>query len=896
MQRGPTWFRRAVTGVVAGLTATAGVSALAATAAHADSTFTLTRIAGSDRYATAGAFDAAAFPTGSPTVYLADGIPGHQSDALSGSGWGGVNTFGALLTDNTNSVPAPTMAALSANHVHNIVLLGQTAAITSAQQTQLSGAGFTVTRIGGTTRYDTMQMINDSIPLASVGHDNSSQNTAILASGEDNHLVDALSAGGVAYGKHFPVILTNSTTTALQPQAQEVITHLGITHLIVVGGTAAIPASQYQPAPTGVTKVDVEAGANRSATSMTFSDFAITNGWAKNSHMELARGDDGADALASAPYAGTRDAWPTCVTNSTTDVGSCTSFASEHAATLTGNSTVAGGTAAVPDSQVAAVQTAGRTVASNQTYTATPSGSATEPVTHVVSETVTGLSTAPVDIQLFACGQVQAGPPTTFTGTNPGGTGNFAQPSQGSNTYTGSATIGVVNGASVTPTAEATGVTPSGGSVSFSFTDTASECVVPVVFQQGSAGPTQDLLPLGTNNQPTVPFGVGQFTTFLPPQAAAGSFGGGGAVAPTSTVLADGPNFFVTSAGTYNYSSADTFQLWNGTTCATDTFSDFQSRLTMNDNIGGVFNPSATSTFCLNDRAPFVPSAIEAFTNPAGGVQVWFNQPNPYPGETANAVTAYNVYRAPATPPAITGAPYTCPTSSPTGTNASPQTSPPSAYTLLGTVKATGSTTDPDYIFTDTTASPGSNASAPNAFCYAVSSVATNAIGGSQVGSGRPAGADNPPPNTSGIPTATAPAPMVPAAAVAAGAPVFASASSSAGGRTVTVNYNQPIDCTTVDGSAGAHAAGPPFDFRVQTTSGGITNAQTIASLTCSSTGGPGGNGQVVITLAAGPAFSAGDTVRVDAQTGQDGDTVGDTTHPQMFQPTTDAVQATAGA
>lgn len=351
---------------VAAATVTAGLASFGVPAAHADSTFTLTRIAGPNRFVTASDFDTATFPSGSTTVYLAAGFIGHQADALAGSGWGGVNGLGALLTDSSPTVPSDTMTALSTNKVKNITILGGTNAVPASQQSALTSAGYTVTRLAGATRYDTMQALDDTIPPASVGTDGSGAKTAILAAGTDAHLVDALSSGGVAYGKKFPVLLTDTASTTLSPQAQEVITKLGITHLVVVGGTAAIPASQYTPNPTGVTKVDVEAGADRSATSKVFADFAISNSWASSAHLELARGDDGADALASAPYAGTK-AWPTVVTLSPTDAGSTTAFATEHAATLTGTSTVAGGSAAIADSVVAAVQAAGQTAATGAT-------------------------------------------------------------------------------------------------------------------------------------------------------------------------------------------------------------------------------------------------------------------------------------------------------------------------------------------------------------------------------------------------------------------------------------------------------------------------------------------------------------------------------------------------
>ena len=136
----------------------------------------------------------------------------------------------------------------------------------------------------------------------------------------------------------------------------------------------------------------------------------------------------------------------------------------------------------------------------NQTYTVTPTAAQTVPVTNVVLYTATNLGTAPVDIQLFNCANVTNtnGTVTFPNSTNPGGTGNIAQP--GTNT----GQISVVNGApsGLTPGLPANGVTPVSGQATFSVTDATTECVTPVVFQQGAAGGGQNLLPLGTNNQP----------------------------------------------------------------------------------------------------------------------------------------------------------------------------------------------------------------------------------------------------------------------------------------------------------------------------------------------------------------------------------------------------------
>ncbi|MHB1910930.1 MAG: hypothetical protein ACYCTI_02615 [Acidimicrobiales bacterium] len=90
--------------------------------------------------------------------------------ATAASGYAGVNHYGVLLTDNTNTVPANTMTALKNLGVKTIQPVGGTAAISSAQLAALSAAGYNVMpSLAGPTSLATMEAINDTIPPSSVG-------------------------------------------------------------------------------------------------------------------------------------------------------------------------------------------------------------------------------------------------------------------------------------------------------------------------------------------------------------------------------------------------------------------------------------------------------------------------------------------------------------------------------------------------------------------------------------------------------------------------------------------------------------------------------------------------------------------------------------------------------
>ena len=434
----------------------------------------------------------------------------------------------------------------------------------------------------------------------------------------------------------------------------------------------------------------------------------------------------------------------------------------------------------------------------------------------VVTQSVSGLGAAPVNIQLFDCGSVNnLNGVITFNGTRPNQSANFAI--LGTNT----AVITMVNGtATGTSSNQVNGVMPANGTVTISFTDLSpGECVIPVAFQRGT-GPTADQLPLSGDNRPLVPFSIGAPVTFLPPAASAGPIGTG--LIPTARIIAVAPPYFVvTSAGTYIQQERDVINIYISATgtcrLAPRTPGTGHRRLTPGDLFGGFYDPNGVSTFCLADIAPLPPTTATATQGAAGTV---VNFILPASTESDLEITGFNIYRALATPPATSGAPYTCPISTPVPPGASPQTPPPAPYTLVGEVPATAAGS---YSFNDSSASPGSNPDAPNAFCYAVASLAVNEDGGLQEGTARPANATNPPPGTSGSASATTPAPEVPARLGTVTA-VVSSANPSGLGEavTLTATVTSPAGAPpggTVQFKDGGTNLGPPLPLTGDTAS-----------------------------------------------------------------------------
>lgn len=113
-----------------------------------------------------------------------------------------------------------------------------------------------VTRLAGEGRYQTMAKI------VAVGFDKSDY--AVVATGEN--FPDALAANALAGAYECPVVLT--AKGSLSPEARSTLENLGVKHVFVMGGEAAVSAAaEGQIAGMGVT-VERVAGGDRQATSL----------------------------------------------------------------------------------------------------------------------------------------------------------------------------------------------------------------------------------------------------------------------------------------------------------------------------------------------------------------------------------------------------------------------------------------------------------------------------------------------------------------------------------------------------------------------------------------------------------------------------------------------------
>lgn len=554
--------RRCAVGALCAL-AVAGAALVGLPApAGATSSFTLSTLAGADRFGTAEAIAEASFPNGSPNAIIATGV--NFPDALAASYLAGVVSEPILLVNPTDPVPSSTLDALSTLKVKNVTIVGGTSAVgsdventlASTSSTSSSGGTLNVTRIAGANRYDTMQQIDTGHTVGTASINGTSAPTGILVTG--NNFPDALSAGPLAYARHLPVILTDGTQSNMSPQAKSVISSDGITNLIVIGGSAAIQPSQY----SSYNHV-VEAGSNRSATSQQLADFEVANLGFTDAAMDVANGYDPGfnqpglpagftpDGLAGAPYGGGAasngsSVVPLLVTNSPSDPGAASVFASSEASSLTGG-TVFGGDAAVSAATRGMIESAGGstvTPAANETYTVSPDTAQSEPVSAPggtqgeVTYTVTGITsdntpTGHIDIALFPADGPDA--PTvsngawTFVapGTPPAAGGAVGQNSTDAGTAGGY--IAAVNGTATSgpSTLLVRDATPINGELTFAVNSTVPDATIPVAFSEPSAADNGVLeVTAAGQPQPGYPIGVAGEADWGAPPATSGVYNG----------------------------------------------------------------------------------------------------------------------------------------------------------------------------------------------------------------------------------------------------------------------------------------------------------------------------------------------------------------------------------
>jgi putative cell wall-binding protein len=320
--------------------------------ADAAQVVTVTRTSGPDRYATAAAVALADFPVAErpvANVILASGE--NYPDGLAASSLAGAANAPVLLTQ-TNSLPAVTASALASLQPTTVHIVGGTAAVSAGVRAQLTGLGYTLNEIGGPTRYETAALISQFMrttvaPVGTFG----GQRTAIIATGLN--WPDALAGGAPAAAGNHPILLTGNT---LHPATSAELTAASIQRVIILGGTAAVPASvadAIQGMGIAVTRVS---GPTRYETATALANILMTPAPAgfsfSTTGVFLVSGTNFPDALTAGPWAGrSEQAILLAGGQATLD------FLTARSATIA-TIRVVGGTLAVSEAQASAAQQA----------------------------------------------------------------------------------------------------------------------------------------------------------------------------------------------------------------------------------------------------------------------------------------------------------------------------------------------------------------------------------------------------------------------------------------------------------------------------------------------------------------------------------------------------------
>jgi putative cell wall-binding protein len=734
--------------------AVVGSTLLAAPFAGATTAPTQDRIAGVNRYETAALIAEAAYPSGSDVAVVASGLG--YADALAGAALAGLQNAPLLLTD-PNALSDETAEELDFLGTTKVFLLGGTVAVKKAVEDELAES-VAVTRLDGADRFDTAAKIATTVGAANVGSVNGLK-TAIVATGLD--FADALAGGPIAANAPatgvLPILLVHSDVPATTSAA---ISSLGIKQVIVLGGTSAVSLAVETKlvAATG-NPVIRYAGTSRWETATKIADAAKSVFGFPVTTAFLANGTAAnfADALAGGPLGGVAQA-PVLLTDPNTLPSETSSWLAANRSTVT-DVTALGGTSAVSQSVLDTAQAAATTPAvtrANETYTVAPSSTVTLTNGATRDFTATGLGTTAVDIALVACGNVTSSSGSTqFVNTN---TNTVADGTQSGGSAPDAAStasrITAVNG-TATPTNDdyANNIAPSSGQVTFTITgptgaNAEPSCVLPVVFADANA---DNGLNTSTSNPgaPTETFGTGGQTNFAPAFAPASTFGNVSVefYSPGATqfsgcdYIADGPTgnlVNTTSCRTYAFDSGDSFQLDPSTPI---TITEFQSRLSQDDQVRGTYSPNGQSTFVLTDDSPRPPSNVTASrsaTTPTSVTVSW----SANPANGGADVTGYRVYRIEAsTCPAFTGGGY--------------------ALVSGGTVTTTS--------FVDTAADGAKS------YCYTVTTV------------------DHSDESDAATPVAVT------------SVPVFSSASINTARTTITLTYTKPVQCSSVDANGSSY-------------------------------------------------------------------------------------------
>lgn len=257
---------------------------------------TVTRLGGSDRYATNRAVNAASTTTGKPVFVVAGQ---DYADALTASP-AAAKVGGSLFLVRSSGLDQATSAAILAKKPSEIYIVGGAGSVSAEVESQLkSSTGLRPVRVCGSDRYETSAAIMEKFFGAGT------YSKVFIATGAD--FPDALTAAAAAGALGVPVALVNGSYGALPAKTKTVLNRgtKGKT-LLAVGGEAVVTPAALATMKEAVPGSNVArlGGKNRYSTSLAVNDYVSANGGSTPTKVWIATGMDFPDALSAATSAG----------------------------------------------------------------------------------------------------------------------------------------------------------------------------------------------------------------------------------------------------------------------------------------------------------------------------------------------------------------------------------------------------------------------------------------------------------------------------------------------------------------------------------------------------------------------------------------------------------------
>lgn len=251
------------------------------------------RLAGADRVTTAVAVSREGWPSGAREVVIAAGD--RYDEALPASVLAAAKRGPLLLTLGA-AVPSAVQSELERLGATRVTVIGS---VPASVEQALARAGRTVSRLGTPdTPVETAVAIARAVGGAA--------GTAVLVN--QQRFADGVSATSIAAGRGWPVLLT--TTDVVPQQTVDAWRALGVTRLVVVGGTSVVAqkvedfarnSGRCGTAPTCETQR--LAGDDRYATSVAVAQRSLAIGGRSTRTVLLGTGTAYPDVLASGPLA-----------------------------------------------------------------------------------------------------------------------------------------------------------------------------------------------------------------------------------------------------------------------------------------------------------------------------------------------------------------------------------------------------------------------------------------------------------------------------------------------------------------------------------------------------------------------------------------------------------------